>query len=282
MPESAFDLLAKELGAFAGRIEREINLRVMAAVAEINRKAAEFELRMAIFEQKAAAIKDGEPGKDGEAGPVGLPGPAGEPGEPGPLGPPGEPGHPGEPGTKGERGEPGEKGMEGLPGSPGAPGMLPVVKSWSDEIHYQGAVVAHDGATWQAVRDTGRAPPHEDWIPLARAGRDGADGASLRVRGTWKSEEQYKALDIAILNGGGFVARRDNPGQPGVGDGWQLLASQGKQGKPGERGSAGPPGKDAPKNARMDVDEDGVIRLIDSEGGEVMCDLYPILAKLVR
>jgi hypothetical protein len=40
MPDSAFDLLAKELSAFAGRIEREINLRVIL-VAEINRRAVE-------------------------------------------------------------------------------------------------------------------------------------------------------------------------------------------------------------------------------------------------
>src|SRR4029077_10475888 len=83
MPDTSLDLLAKELGAFANRLEREINLRVIAAVAEINRKAAEFELRMAMFEQKAAVIKDGKPGKDGPPGPAGERGEKGEQGEAG-------------------------------------------------------------------------------------------------------------------------------------------------------------------------------------------------------
>lgn len=203
MPDTSLDLLAKELGSFANRLEREINLRMIAAIAEINRKAAEFELRMAMFEQKTAAIKDGEPGA---------------------------------------KGEPGERGLDGPPGAAGSPGTLPVVKAWSDEIHYQGSVVTHDGATWQARCNTGRSPPHEDWACLARAGRDGADGRSIRVCGTWDAAKQYEALDMVVLNGGAFVAKRADPG-PCPGDGWQLMASQGKQGKPGERGPAGPPGK---------------------------------------
>jgi hypothetical protein len=72
MPESAFDLLVAELGAVAGRIEREVNLRMVAAIAEINRKAAEFELRMAMLEQKAASVKDGENGERGEPGEPGT------------------------------------------------------------------------------------------------------------------------------------------------------------------------------------------------------------------
>jgi hypothetical protein len=32
----------------------------------------------------------------------------------------------------------------------------------------------------------------------------------------------------------------------------------------------------------MNVDEDGLIRLINSAGSEVTCDLYPVLAKLGR
>jgi hypothetical protein len=234
MPESAFDLLAKELGAFAGRIEREINLRLIAAVAEINRKATEFELRMAMFEQKAAAIKDGEKGDPGEKGEPGL----SIKGDPGDRGPPGE-SVVGRQGPDGAIGPPGLDGTIGPPGPAGSPGSLPVVRTWADEIHYQGAVVSHDGATWQARCDTGRAPPHDDWACLARAGRDGMNGASLRICGTWNVETQYGALDMVILNGGAFVAKRDEPG-PCPGDGWQLMASQGKQGKPGERG---PPGK---------------------------------------
>ena len=142
-------------------------------------------------------------------------------------------------------------------------------------------MVSHDGATWQAQCDTGRPPPHEDWICLARSGRDGIDGASFKVCGTWSATRQYGPLDTVILNGGAFVAKTANPG-PCPGDGWQLMASQGKQGKPGEKGPAGPPGKDAAAIVAMDVDPDGLIRLIKSDGSEVTCDLYPVLAKLVR
>jgi hypothetical protein len=74
-----------------------------------------------------------------------------------------------------------------------------------------------------------------------RAGRDGIDGRSVRVRGTYDPAETYAALDIVALNGGSFIARRDNPG-PCPGTGWQLIASQGKRGPKGERGLQGIPG----------------------------------------
>ena len=105
--------------------------------------------------------------------------------------------------------------------------------------------MSHEGATWQAVRDTGRPPGAEDWICLARAGRDGTDGRSIRVCGTWEATKQYEALDMVVLNGGAFVARRNDPG-PCPGDGWQLMAKQGKQGKPGEKGGKGDRGDPGP------------------------------------
>src|SRR4029077_8153761 len=150
------------------------------------------------------------PGPEGRRGPVGEKGERGERGEAGKAG-------------VGLPGKDGLDGKDGLPGLTGAPGKLPVVREWCDEIHYQGAVVAHDGATWQALQDTGRMPPHEDWICLARSGRDGADGTSFRICGTWDANKQYGVLDVVILNGGSFVAKRDNPG-PCPGEGWQLMA----------------------------------------------------------
>jgi hypothetical protein len=46
------------------------------------------------------------------------------------------------------------------------PGKLPVAKTYCpDTVHYAGHVVVHQGATYQALRDTARAPPHvDDWI----------------------------------------------------------------------------------------------------------------------
>jgi hypothetical protein len=99
-------------------------------------------------------------------------------------------------------------------------------------------VVAHDGGTFQASRDTGQPPSHADWLCLATAGRD---GESVAVRGTFDETADYRRLDVVALNGGSFIALRDAPG-PCPGPGWQLIASQGKRGAAGEKGERGPPG----------------------------------------
>ncbi len=132
----------------------------------------------------------------------------------------------------------GPPGPAGPRGEQGPPGKLPLVKRWMPEtVHYEGDVVAHDGGTFQARRDTGQPPSHADWLCLATAGRD---GNSITVRGTDESAE-YRRLDLVALNGGSFVALRNLPG-PCPGSGWQLVASQGKRGVAGERGERGPPG----------------------------------------
>ena len=61
------------------------------------------------------------------------------------------------------------------------------------------------------------------------------------MRGTFKAGESYRAFDVVALNGGSFIAKKDNPG-PCPGAGWQLIASQGKRGDKGERGLQGPSG----------------------------------------
>jgi hypothetical protein len=211
----------------------------------------------------------GDPGEIGPAGPQGLPGLVGHrglpgergaPGEPGPAGQPGAPGIKGmdggmgpqgiagpagaigEPGPPGLAGPPGERGLIGPQGEVGPMGRLPLIKGFeADTVHYSGDVVSHLGGSWQAQRDTGRAPPHADWTPLALGGRDGADGASPTVRGTWRAEESYRQLDICALNNGSFIAKRDDPGTC-PGEGWQLLTSPGRQGKSGEPGPRGPSG----------------------------------------
>jgi hypothetical protein len=64
---------------------------------------------------------------------------------------------------------------------------------------------------------------------------------TLRVRGTWESGASYCVNDIVAYNGGSWVAKKDSPGQI-PGEGWQLVAAQGKRGVAGERGPPGPPG----------------------------------------
>lgn len=250
----------------------------------------------------------GTDGEIGEAGPVGPQGPAGDKGDAGERGEPGLAGERGVDGIQGSQGIPGEKGERGAVGASGAdgsagpegpqgrdgapgergpegpPGKLPVVRSWADGIHYEGAVVSHNGSSFQALRDTAREPPHDDWQCLSVAGRDGADGKSFVVRGTWNETAEYGASDVVALNGASFVARRDNPG-PCPGDGWQMIASQGKRGNAGERGGMGPKGdrgQPGPSLVSADINPDGLLTLTNGDGSAVTCDLYPILTRLAR
>jgi len=138
-----------------------------------------------------------------------------------------------------EKGAMGPPGPSGPRGEQGPPGKLPLVKLWMPEtVYYAGDVVAYDGGTFQAKRDTGQPPSHRDWVCLATAGRD---GNSITVRGTFDETTEYRRLDVVALNGGSFVALKDAPG-PCPGSGWQLLASQGKRGVAGEKGERGPKG----------------------------------------
>jgi hypothetical protein len=77
------------------------------------------------------------------------------------------------------RGPPGPAGPRG---EQGPPGLLAMVKLWIPEtVYYEGDVVAYDGGTFQAKRDTGQPPSHADWTCLATAGRETA-AASSRSR----------------------------------------------------------------------------------------------------
>lgn len=178
----------------------------------------------------------------------------------------------------GPAGEPGERGPEG------PAGKLPVVKEWDDRVHYEGSVVVLGGATYQATRDTGRAPPHEDWRCIARAGQDGRDGRTFRICGTYAEGVEHLALDVVALNGASFVAKFDNPGAC-PGEGWQMIASQGKRGNQGERGAPGARGErgvPGPSVISADIDGDGILSLNNADGTSTTCDLYPVLSQLTR
>ena len=238
MPEaSPLNLLAEEFGAIAGRIEREINLRLLATIAEFGRReaemgrhVAEFETRFSTLERtvidRLANVKDGTNGIDGKDG------------APGRDGIDGAAGRDGTDGERGEKGLDGQNGEIGPAGPQGLAGKLSVVRDWVDRIHYDGDVVRHDGATWQARCDTARAPPHEDWACIAARGND---AVWPKIVGTWREGEAYSFMNIVALGGSSFMARADDPG-PCPGDGWQLIASAGRQGKPGPTGERGLPG----------------------------------------
>src|SRR5215471_20937571 len=119
---------------------------------------------------------------------------------------------------------------------PPPPAQFPSVKAFSaDTIYHEGDIVAFAGGTYQATKDTARAPGAQDWICLASA------GDSFTIRGTFNETAEYRRLDVVALNGGSFIALKDAPG-PCPGSGWQLIASQGKRGAAGEKGERGLPG----------------------------------------
>ncbi len=148
-----------------------------------------------------------------------------------------------------------------LRGPAGPAGKLPVAKEWlREKVYYEGEVITYDGATYQALHDTGEPPDNEaHWICVASPGRD---AKSFRHRGTFKDDAEYASHDIVALSGGSFLALHDKPGAC-PGPGWQLLAAGGKRGVGGERGPqgdrgpagvAGPPGKNAATIVCWDVD----------------------------
>ena len=304
---SPLEILSAELGAVAGRIERDAALKISAAISDLKRETAERELRYANLEkallekvearlasvkdgkdglngsdgksvsiedvqplfgdiaQKAAALipvpKDGKDGRDGidgvsikevdteltEGGKVLLlkvgvgetmhvheiPLPAAKDGENGKNGRDGIDGKDGLSITVEEvmsaitseiekrvavipvpkDGKDGAPGLNGKDGINGRDGKLPLVRSWEDKVHREGEVVTFEGGTYQASHDTGKQPTHADWICLAAAGKPGANGRSITIRGTYDPDARYSALDQVALNGASFTAKKDDPGQ---------------------------------------------------------------------
>ena len=172
---------------------------------------------------------DGPPGRDG----IGIPGERGEMGRQGLSGKDGKDG-------VGERGPPGLPGesIKGERGERGAPGELPRVKAWTDRIHYEGDLVTHKGALWQAACDTAKEPGSSaDWSCIAAAG---AEGRGLRIRGVYREGVEYHALDVVTLDRAWLVAKCDAPG-PCPGPNWLAgpIGKRGDKGLPGERGPQG-------------------------------------------
>jgi hypothetical protein len=123
------------------------------------------------------------------------------------------------------------------------PGKLPVSKIWRQEsVTYEGEVVSYDGSLYQARRDTAQMPGGSDWICVARAGRDGCDGFTPNVCGTFDAYKTYARLDVVECDGASYIARCDDPGIC-PGDGWQLLSRPGRRGPVGETGPCGRKGE---------------------------------------
>jgi hypothetical protein len=183
---------------------------------------------------------------------------------------------------KGEPGRDGKDGRDGIDGKDGAPGKVEMIKAWQDRVHYAGEIVTFNGATYQAQKDTGRLPETDDWTCIAARGADGRDGRQIVIRGTHDAACTYSELDVVAMNGASFVAKRDDPG-PCPGDGWQLMAAQGKRGAPGERGAMGEKGErgqPGPGVVEAAVDDEGVLQIRHSDGSVVAADFYPLFDRM--
>lgn len=301
--DAAADAVARTIAGLQrdARHERELlEAEYRARLAEIDARIASVAVLERQVSDRLASLKDGEPGRDGLDGKDGRDGLDGKPGEQGAPGAAGKDGlegkdgrdgidgkdglngADGKDGERGAAGADGRDGKDGERGPEGAAGKLPVIRSWEDRVYYEAESVTKDGSVYQALRDTGRSPPNNDWICIASAGSNGADGRSIEVRGTYKEDGEYFALNVVVLNGGSFVAKRDNPG-PCPGEGWQLMASQGKQGRPGERGAPGQKGDrgdSSPAVVSVDLDAQGLFRLTNADGSVVDADLYPVLSRI--
>jgi len=126
-----------------------------------------------------------------------------------------------------EVGAMGPSGPSGPPGEQGPPGKLPLVKLWVPEtVYYAGDVVAYDGGTFQAKRDTGQPPSHADWVCLATAGRD---GNSITVRGTFDETVDYRVSTSSLSTA--EVSSRSRmhrvPARVPAGNCWRAKASAG-------------------------------------------------------
>jgi hypothetical protein len=284
------DILFEEAGASLGRIERELRLKDEARGARFEARLAAIELaafkaeeeRKRKFEARMAELrdgKDGEPGEDGKDADI-------KPLRQELIATFDEVKRNAEKHVKdalatlrdGKDGEPGKDGEQGPSGKDGKDGKLPIVREWTNRVHYEGDVVRHSGATYQALADTGSEPPHSDWGELASRG---ADGIGFVLRGTYDATAEYRQHDIVMLNRNSFAAKYDSPGEC-PGDGWQLFAPSGGRGKEGPPGSKGADGRSV-SIANLEADADAmVLRITDSLGKTFTLDLEPIAERIVE
>jgi hypothetical protein len=103
---------------------------------------------------------------------------------------------------------------------------------------------------------------------------------SLAVVGTYDPTRVYRALDVVVTGGASFCARVDDPGVC-PGDGWQMIAAQGKKGAPGRDGVDGKPGRDAPRITEWVVNRENYTAtpiMSDGSRGAVL-ELRPLFAR---
>src|SRR6188508_424659 len=259
-PTSHFDILAAELGAVAGRIERESNLRNNALIADIERRYAEIELRLerlqkslersvnanidewdAQISDRIAALKDGKDGADGKEGAQGAQGPAGERGETGLQGLQGAQGERGEMGPQGEIGPQGEVGPQGPQGERGADGES--IKGEKGEVGPHGEKGETGAQGERGLQGesgaVGPAGPQGLKGDAGAQGPQGEKGALPQVK-RWVANSVSYAHDVCTHKGSLYQATKDTGQEPAPENAaWICLASAGRDGEDGNDGEDG-------------------------------------------
>jgi hypothetical protein len=163
------------------------------------------------------------------------------------------------------------------------PGKLPIAKTWQPEtVVYQAEFVSHEGALWQARKDTAQTPGGADWVCVARAGRD---ALTPTIRGTYDVYAKYQKLDVIVSDGAAFIASKDDPGLC-PGSGWQMLSRQGKRGQRGEKGERGPKGDQGPPGewpqlVSSEIDENYNLTILRSDNSLEIIPLRPAFERFV-
>lgn len=274
---------------------QEIRLKVGQCALAIDRLMIDAELKLkeaveAIAKiEKPAPGEKGEPGQNGERGEKGNDGQPGDKGDPGEQGPAGKDGINGADGLQGERGEKGEQGPPGPPGAPGErgekgeKGLDGLMGERGDRGEPGGQGVPGEKGD---KGDTGERGYSGERGEKGERGERGHDGISLTPVGKFVDSAAYHIGDVAVKDGGSWVAKRPTkPGEiPGQSDAWYALTQRGKQGEKGERGQRGDkgdrgerglPGERGMRGAGISAASfDGyILRLADEDGNE----LEPIL-----
>lgn len=169
-----------------------------------------------------------------------------------------------------------QPGPPGEPGKDGSPGKLPIVRQWTSGVWYEGDVAYHDGATFQALRDTASAPPHADWQPIATKG---VDGRSIEWHGKWSDERSYAIGDAVSWDGALWIAERASPSEPGIEDsGWRIALPRGQRGSEGKPGRQGLPGKDGASVIAIRATGNGPeLAAVRDDGETIPFDIEPVL-----
>lgn len=161
----------------------------------------------------------------------------------------GEPGPAGPQGGQGATGEQGPPGLNGRDGRDGVDGM-------------------------SIVGATGPQGSKGDAGPRGEQGPPGEPGREWQAMGLYEPDLVYRRGNVVALEGGSFVALKDDPG-PCPGDDWRQIVGRGKAGPRGDRGERGPPGPPAPIQWTIDPRQ-FTINATHSDGTKDVLELRPL------